>query len=218
MIHTRSNVSLQGDSYGKKSLCDSYDTINVTTPSSACASVHVCLHVWEMSCWQQTAVTMSASEGSNSGGHANTLGVWPQSPSTPLNDCEMTDRVFMLAADVRQDIQNIVQNAKKGQLAQGKLSFLKTALSYRRKDSLKWINSINLSLVYLDHVFLNHMQQLLLENKHGTMLVVRLPGWIWWIKIIDCLCEISMVLFIDLTTKTAQSVLLFSVKSYISDE
>lgn len=35
------------------------------------------------------------------------------------------------------DIQTMVQNVKEGQLAQGKLSFLKTALSYSRKDSLK---------------------------------------------------------------------------------
>lgn len=100
-FHTRSDDSLEEDSDGKKSTGDqsiSYDTINMTTPASACAFVQVCLHVWEMSCWQQTAVTMSANEGSSTRGHANTLSVRPRVPRHPFYDWEMTDRVFMLMA------------------------------------------------------------------------------------------------------------------------
>lgn len=42
---------------------------------------------------------------------------------------------FLYCASSSSDIQTMVQNAAEGQLAQGKLPFLKTEVSYSRKDS-----------------------------------------------------------------------------------
>lgn len=123
---------------GKKSTGDqsiSYDTINVTTPASACAFVQVCLQVWEMSCWQQTAVMMSASEGSSTRGHATTLSVRPRIPLHPFYDWQMTDRVFMLTADGCQ-AHHIFRFER---ACSREVVMWLRLLSYRRKNSLKKI-------------------------------------------------------------------------------
>ncbi len=112
---------------------------HLPVPVHLCKYVCMCEKCPVDNCWQQTAVTMSLSEGSNSRGHANTLSVWPQIPLHP----RMTVKWQSLYAGCRcaassSDIQTMVQNAKEGQLAQGKLSFLKTVLSYTT-----WSHGIN---------------------------------------------------------------------------
>ncbi len=69
---------------------------HLPVPVHLCKYVCMCEKCPVDNCWQQTAVTMSLREGSNSRGHANTLSVWPQIPLHPLYDCEVTEFVCWL--------------------------------------------------------------------------------------------------------------------------
>lgn len=116
-------------------------------------------YVWEMSCWQQTAVTMSASEGSNSKGQANTLSVWPRIPYTPVwlwNDRQS----FYTVHQAHQIFRPWCKMLQKGSLLKGSCHFLRLRSLIVGRIHFSRSNSINLSLVYLNHVFLNQSRML----------------------------------------------------------
>lgn len=73
---------------------------HLPVPVHLCKYVCMCEKCPVDNRWQQTAVPMSLSEGSNSRGHSNSQCLTPN-PSTPPVWL-WSDRVCMLAADVRQ--------------------------------------------------------------------------------------------------------------------